>query len=79
MLASFLPKALIPLLVGPLESHVSRWPWTQEHRRPVFEYIALGERAMAVLLEKLVGIEVLSRCLSPANKEKMVSHQGCRI
>jgi hypothetical protein len=34
---------------------------------------------MAILLEKLVGIEIFPCSFSSANEEKMISHQGRRV
>jgi hypothetical protein len=79
MIASFLSKALVPIFVFALETHVCWRSWPGEHHHPILEYITLGKRAVAVLLEELLRIEIFSRRFSPTNEEEMISHQGCRI
>lgn len=79
MLASPVPKPLISIFILAFESHVCWWSWPQEHYRPIFEYIAMGERTVTIFLEKLVGVEVFSCRFAPGNKEKVISHQSRRI
>lgn len=74
-------KALIALLIWPLELEIRRGTRPPQHSNPVAEDISLIERPVAISLLKLVRAEILSGCLAPTHEEEMISPQrsgvGC--
>ena len=66
-LVSARSKPLVAFFVSLLEMKISWRTWALQYGYPVFQNRALGEGPVSVFLEKLVGVQVLARRLTPTN------------
>lgn len=69
-----LAESLIAFFVLRFESVIGWWSRSSENNSPVLEDVALGERSVTVLLEELMGVEILSCRFATTHEEEMVAH-----
>jgi len=72
-------KPLVSLMVLRLEAHIRWRSRPAENGDKVPEHIALGERAVSVLGQELVRVEILSSRLASSHEEDVVAPQRSRV
>ena len=78
-LTSSRPETLITFFILLLEAQICWWSWPEKHDNPVLESTDLSERSMPIILDKFVGVQILSGGFPSRSQPQMVTPKASRV